>query len=100
MKDAPKPIDLHALLALLAEKLNLTWVYAQESTPTFEAVLELPPDATLAQIRAAVNAGDLLAVEELAVNLEGPYPVFATRLRTLAQAFDEAGIHTLISGGA
>lgn len=87
----PKPIDLGKLVAVLAERLQLTWrTDAQDSpaTDSFPAASQ-PPAALLTRLLLLARQGDVLALRREAALLtqQGQYELFVTQLQTYAGTF-------------
>ncbi len=84
----PKPIEVQRLYDLLAARLGLTWVYAEEES---EAPMVTPPFAQLDKLYQLVEEGDIFEIQELASRLETEneaYGPFAHQLQKLAKGFD------------
>ncbi len=90
----PKPVDVDALLNLLATLLRLQWIYATPAitdTPSGEAALLLPPKADVHALMALAQRGDVEGIQTYAETLlarDARYAPFAERLRQFARAFE------------
>jgi PAS domain S-box-containing protein len=105
-----KPIEVNRLLEMLAEQLELEWVYddkavAEEIPAPLSPIedgrpLTLPPAATLQSLYDLAVLGDLLAVEEQAVALaqaEQSYNPFAQQLCAQVSTFQVEKVTTFIA---
>ncbi|HNT77346.1 MAG TPA: ATP-binding protein [Anaerolineae bacterium] len=94
-----KPIDLPALLGLLAENLGLAWEYAPERPAVAPEVLTAPPADVRTELQTLVLAGDLLTAAEQAGNLLGEYAAWTAEFRRRVADFDETGLLALLTEG-
>jgi len=100
----PKPVDVEALLSLLAKHLNLTWRYAATSaaTDTNEAgdlPFIVPPFDQLERLQWAARIGDIESIQIEAYRLkqlDARYAAFSDRILNLASDFNDAGISQLL----
>ena len=100
-----KPVDVDALLALIADHLDLRWTGAApppEAPPEEDAPRTLaPPPEALASLRALAARGRLprLAKEAAALGREDPaLAPFAPRAVALAEAFDDRALLAWLDG--
>jgi hypothetical protein len=101
-----KPVDWPSLAALLEKHLALEWEYETASLRACEAmeVAEMehllpPPENEMAILDDLALRGDMRGIRERAAYVETLREQFvpiATRLRELAQGFDEREIITLL----
>ncbi|MEL6553462.1 MAG: ATP-binding protein [Cyanobacteria bacterium J06621_11] len=98
----PKPVQTEELLALLAQHLNLTWVYATDGatdnttdatadsqvTSAESAVVVAPPNEILAQLTDLSLAGDLDGLMDVVRSLDPTYSVFAHKVSAMAEKFE------------
>jgi CheY-like chemotaxis protein len=97
----PKPVNARQLLALLENHLKLEWVYAPETRKPeqLDAPLAAPPQAELRVLFELAQMGNLLELEERALQLErraAQFAPFARRLRQMAADFQDAQIIAFI----
>ena len=86
----PKPIMVQRLFDLLAARLGLTWVYADEESKT-EAPMNAPPSEQLKELLELAEQGLIFEIQMLASRLEKEneaYIPFAQQLQKLAKGFD------------
>jgi CheY-like chemotaxis protein len=97
----PKPVNVGQLLALLEDHLKLEWVYAPEphEPEQLDAPLAAPPQAELSVLFELAQMGNLVELEERALQLErraAQFAPFARRLRQMAADFQDAQIIAFI----
>jgi CheY-like chemotaxis protein len=108
----PKPVDEQQLLAFLAQFLELAWIYEailpsrgfanaipQESSIPESVPLLVPPPEELEVLYELAMLGSMRKIRERAVYLEeysDRYIPFASKLKDLAQGFQEKAIVALI----
>jgi CheY-like chemotaxis protein len=97
----PKPITWPRLAALLAEYLQLEWVYADEAQSDERGEpLVRPPSEELAVLRELAGIGDILALQACAAQLEQGevrWRAFARQLAHLAGQFEAEQILALLA---
>ncbi|MCG9884906.1 MAG: ATP-binding protein [Cyanobacteria bacterium] len=113
----PKPLDFDALLASLAQHLDLDWIEetppadtpAIATTPTTISQgvggdradpFPIPPAEILVALREAVSWGDLQTVKAEAKRLQvldPAYGPFGDRLLALVRDFDDVGLEKLMA---
>jgi signal transduction histidine kinase/CheY-like chemotaxis protein len=98
-----KPVNAEKLFALIQTHLKLEWIYAppvgEPEIPASMEPLVAPPPGELAILLDLAQRGNLLKVEERALQLEKRDPQFAPfarRLRDMAAGFEDAQIIALI----
>lgn len=103
----PKPIDDEQLLSLLKQYLHLEWILDEQVTEGSEASdrsgaeppLTVPPVEELELLYELAMLGSMRKIRERAAHLEALnacYSPFASKLKDLAQSFQEKAIVTLI----
>ncbi|MEM7345422.1 MAG: ATP-binding protein, partial [Chloroflexota bacterium] len=99
----PKPVEAQALLTLLADQLQLTWIYQlnkanKPSSILNETELSAPPLHELEIIYDYAKLGKMKAIREQADKIEasGEYIPFALKLRGLAEEFEDEQIMNLL----
>ncbi len=87
-----KPVQIDLLLELLRSRLNLTYVYSDDSMPPPPADTRAPrpelPEALLRNLRQAVAEGDTARLYELIAEVESLSVEAAQRLRSMADQYD------------
>jgi CheY-like chemotaxis protein len=103
----PKPVDEQQLLDLLAQFLELAWIYEMTPEPqdiltavgTIAPSLFVPPPDELEVLYELAMLGSMRKIRERAIYLEAQddrYIPFASKLKDLAQGFQEKAIVALI----
>jgi CheY-like chemotaxis protein len=94
-----KPVDLDALLDMIARQLSLDWIVDEAETVAAprQAARALPPSAApyLEELRRFMKLGHVRGIETTLVTLERNVPESAdlvARLRPQLQAFDLRGL--------
>jgi signal transduction histidine kinase/ligand-binding sensor domain-containing protein/CheY-like chemotaxis protein len=102
----PKPIHVPQLFELIAEHLQVTWVYQAPtsldvSAPDLvPAELVMPPEMMLDELRALLQRGNLYAIRQRAVAISQEdvrYQPFASQLEQLARDFEEEKIRAFLA---
>ncbi|MEM7533677.1 MAG: ATP-binding protein [Chloroflexota bacterium] len=102
----PKPVDIARLLTMIGEVLNLTWIYANNSSaaskhttvevPTSPAHnLTIPSPEMMEGIYEMVMVGDMWGVQTIAQGLldqEPRYRAFFSQVEKFAEAFEEENL--------
>jgi CheY-like chemotaxis protein/anti-sigma regulatory factor (Ser/Thr protein kinase) len=87
----PKPINLDDLLAILTDKLQLSWRTPANGVPLTEppAEMTLPDRELLAQLLRCAREGDVVALRQHATKLrfQPPYAHFALRLESFLATY-------------
>jgi signal transduction histidine kinase/FixJ family two-component response regulator len=96
-----KPVDQPQLLDLLSQFLELVWIYETPSPPETAVTRSLlvPPAEELEVLYELAMLGSMRKIRERAVHLEEQddrYVLFASKLKDLAQGFQEKAIVALI----
>jgi CheY-like chemotaxis protein/anti-sigma regulatory factor (Ser/Thr protein kinase) len=88
----PKPVNMNNLFELLETRLKLAWIYAKpEGSAAGAAPLLPPPSETLAALHELARMGEILEIQQQALQLEemdAAYGPFARKLQKLAKAFE------------
>ncbi|MEM7113015.1 MAG: ATP-binding protein [Chloroflexota bacterium] len=85
-----KPVNREALLAVLAEQLELVWVYEAGDETAVSTPIHFPPIPVLTQLSQLARLGDMAALtaqlDELSQS-DSNYLGFAQHIQTLAHSF-------------
>ncbi len=102
----PKPVDQQKLLSLLAQYLQLEWIYEKPEefqqllTDTVEMTeLVIPPSTEMEILYELAMLGSMRKIQERATYLEEldqKYTPFAQKLKALSQEFKDEEILTLV----
>ncbi|MBP0030665.1 CHASE2 domain-containing protein [Roseofilum sp. Guam] len=100
----PQPIQFSQLLEQLQHHLQLEWVYegAKDGEESEHEEMIFPTSEELEGILKAARIGDIEVVEQKAKNLMERHPtykVFAEKVLTLAEEFNDLAIVKLIKSG-
>jgi CheY-like chemotaxis protein len=91
----PKPIEEQQLFSVLVEYLDLEWVYEEEQVIEKETLIP-PPAENLEKLYELAMMGDMRAIKDFAMQLDGEYAVFAGKLIELANGFEDEVILSLV----
>jgi CheY-like chemotaxis protein len=91
----PKPIEEQQLFSVLVEYLDLEWVYEEEQVIEKETLIP-PPTKNLEKLYELAMMGDMRAIKDFAMQLDGEYAVFAGKLIELANGFEDEVILSLV----
>jgi CheY-like chemotaxis protein len=94
----PKPVNSQDLFDLLAAKLDLTWIYAEDAAPVDEPLVA-PPAEELRALQQLLEQGQIFEIRDRAKELEAQdnaYAPFARQLKNLSESMDIAQIEVLI----
>ena len=95
----PKPIHWPRLAAMLAEYLDIEWIYEEKETaPAVPTTLTPPPAEEMEILHQLALIGDLHAIRQRAIQLqtEESSAAFGLKLQQLAENFKERQILILI----
>jgi len=100
----PKPIKWPKLSALLEKHLNIEWIYEETQNDDFieaetESVLKPAPESEIEALFDLAMRGDMRGILSRAKHIDKmgkEYGPFVTKLRNLAEQFEEKKILTLV----
>ncbi|MDJ1182300.1 CHASE2 domain-containing protein [Roseofilum casamattae] len=95
----PQPIQFSQLLEQLQHHLQLEWVYTTPKDESEEGEMVFPSSEELENILKGAKIGDIASIEEEVKHLmarQPKYKVFAEKVLTLTEEFDDSGIVQLI----
>ena len=95
----PQPIQFSQLLEQLQHHLQLEWVYETAKDESEESEMIFPSSEELENVLKAAKIGDIESIEEEVKTLmarQPKYKVFAEKVLTLTEEFDDSAIVKLI----